>query len=158
MAAFRQHATFGFWKHALVIGEGAPRDGMGSFGKMRGIKDLPDKRTLLKHIRKAMKLNEHGVKIVGVRKTTAAKSQLKMPADFASALALNAAALEAFEAFPQSHRREYLEWISQAKREETKQRRIEQAIEMLSKGKPRNWKYMKKVRARQRLVEKANTA
>ena len=57
MAAFKQHASFGYWKHALVVGEGEPRDGMGSYGKLASIKDLPAKKTLLAHIRKAMALN-----------------------------------------------------------------------------------------------------
>ena len=62
MAAFKQHASFGFWKHALVVGEGEPRDGMGSYGKMTSLQDLPPDKTLLAHLRKAMQLNESGVK------------------------------------------------------------------------------------------------
>ena len=73
MAAFKQHASFGFWKHALVMGEEVPRDGMGSFGKMTSLKDLPQKKELVALIRQAMRLNESGVKASGVRRTSAPK-------------------------------------------------------------------------------------
>src|SRR5678816_1914464 len=73
MAAFKQHASFGFWKHALVVGEEVPRDGMGSFGKMTSLKDLPPKKELVALIHKAMRLNEDGVQTPGVRKARAPK-------------------------------------------------------------------------------------
>jgi uncharacterized protein YdeI (YjbR/CyaY-like superfamily) len=142
MAAFKQHASFGFWKHALVVDDAAAStEGMGSFGKLASVADLPTKRQLLAYLKKAMRLNEQGTKTSGARKTATPKPLPKMPADFAAALRANPAAKTAFEHFAPSHRREYLEWILDAKREDTRARRIAQAVEWLAEGKSRNWKY-----------------
>ena len=140
MAAFKQHASFGFWKHALVVGEGEPRDGMGSYGKMTSLKDLPPKKTLLAHVRKAMKLNEDGVKSPTARKA-APKPPPETPSDLVAALKQNKAAKASFDAFPPSCKREYVEWITEAKREETRAKRLAQAVEWMAEGKRRNWKY-----------------
>ena len=142
MAAFKQHASFGFWKHALVMGEDAPRDGMGSFGKLTSLKDLPPKKELVALIRKAMRLNEDGVKTAGVRKATTPKPLPVAPDDLAAALKKNRQARTTFEGFSPSQQREYVDWITEAKRDETRQKRLAQAIEWLAEGKPRNWKYM----------------
>jgi uncharacterized protein YdeI (YjbR/CyaY-like superfamily) len=142
MAAFKQHATFGFWKHALVMGEGAERTGMGSFGKMASVRDLPPRKELLALVRKAMTLNEQGVKTPQARKHLAPRALPSVPADLAVALGDNAAARAAFEGFPPSQKREYVDWIEDAKREETRKKRLAQAVEWLAEGKPRNWKYM----------------
>ena len=139
MAAFKQHASFGYWKHAMVVGEGEPRDGMGSYGKMNALADLPPRKTLLAHIRKAMRLNEDGVKSP-VRKA-APKPPLETPPDLAAALRANKAAGTAFDAFPPGCRREYIDWIVEAKREETRAKRLAQAVEWIAEGKRRNWKY-----------------
>lgn len=141
MAAFKQHASFGFWKHALVVGDGSPAEGMGSFGKLASVADLPSKRKLLAYVKKAAQLNEQGVKAPRTRKAATPKPLPDMPADFAAALMANPAAKNAFDAFAPSHRREYLEWILDAKRDETRARRIAQAVDWLAEGKPRNWKY-----------------
>ena len=145
MAAFKQHASFGFWKHALVLGEGGhadekPRDGMGSYGKMASLKDLPPKKTLIAHIKKAMKLNEDGVKTPATRKS-APKLPPQAPADLVAALKQNTAAKAAFDAFPPGAKRDYVEWIVEAKREETRAKRLAQAVEWMAEGKRRNWKY-----------------
>lgn len=142
MAAFKQHASFGFWKHALVMGEAAARDGMGSYGKMTAATDLPPQRRLLADLKKAMKLNEQGVNAPGVRKTATPKPPPKAPADLVAALKKNGKARATFEAFAPSHKREYIEWIEEAKREENRTRRLAQAIEWMAEGKPRNWKYL----------------
>lgn len=142
MAAFKQHASFGFWKHALVVGEGVPRDGMGSFGKMTRLADIPPKKQLVPLIRKAMKLNEDGVKSVGPRKQATPRAAPELPEDFLAALKQQRKALATFEGFSPSHRREYIEWVTEAKREDTRRRRIAQSVEWLAEGKPRNWKYM----------------
>jgi uncharacterized protein YdeI (YjbR/CyaY-like superfamily) len=139
MAAFKQHASFGYWKHALVVGEGEPRDGMGSYGKMTSVEDLPPKKTLLAHIRKAMKLNEDGVKSP-VRKA-APKPPPETPDDLLAALRKNKAAKATFDAFPPGCKREYIDWIVEAKREETRAKRLAQAVEWIAEGKRRNWKY-----------------
>ena len=140
MAAFKQHASFGFWKHALVVGEGEPRDGMGSYGKMLSLDDFKAKKIVLAHIRKAMKLNEDGVKMPAARKA-ASKLPPEMPEDLVAALNKDKAAKATFDAFPPSGRREYIEWIVEAKREETRAKRLAQTVEWLAEGKRRNWKY-----------------
>ena len=145
MAAFKQHASFGYWKHALVVGEGGhadgkPRDGMGSYGKMTSLQDLPLDKTLLAHIRKAMTLNEAGIKASPARKATP-KPPPETPEDLVAALKKNTPAQVTFDAFPPSCKREYIEWIVEAKREETRAKRLAQAVEWLAEGKRRNWKY-----------------
>ena len=141
MAAFKQHASFGYWKHALVMGEDAQRDGMGSYGKMATLKDVPSKRRLVADIRRAMQLNEAGVKTPGPRKTAAPKPPPETPPDLLAALAKNRKARTTFEALAPSHRREYVEWITEARRDETRARRLAQTVEWLAEGKRRNWKY-----------------
>jgi len=143
IAAFKQHVSFGFWKHELVM-DGAGRDGMGSFGKMTRPSDMPPKRELMALIRKAMRLNEQGVKTPRVRKTAAPTPPPKAPDDLLAALKKNRKASVAFAAFSPSQQREYAQWISDAKREETRLRRLAQAIEWIAEGKPRHWKYMKR--------------
>ena len=142
MAAFKQHVSFGFWKHALVMGEGVARDGMGSFGKLRSVRDLPPKRELVALLRKAATLNAQGVKSAGPRKQAAPKPPPVVPPSLAAALGRDKAAAAAFKAFPPGQQRDYCEWIAEAKREDTRQRRLDQAIEWIAEGKPRNWKYM----------------
>lgn len=146
MAAFKQHASFGFWKHALVMGsdvprEGVPREGMGSFGRMTSLSDLPPKKEMIALIRKAMALNELGVKTTGARKA-APRPPPQVPADLAAALAKRPEARTAFDGFSPSQQREYIEWLTGAKRDDTRQKRLLQAVEWLAEGKPRNWKYM----------------
>ena len=139
MAAFKKHVSFGYWKHALVVGDGSAQEGMGSYGKMASLKDLPPKKTLLAHIRKAAKLNEDGVKAPAQRKS--AKPFPQEPDDLVAALRKNKAAQATYEAFPPSCKREYVEWITEAKREETRAKRLAQAVEWMTEGKRRNWKY-----------------
>ena len=144
MAAFKQHCSFGFWKHDLVVGTpvAKPQDqrrGMGEFGKLTKIADLPARRTLLALVRKAVKLNDEGVK--PARAKPKPRVELVVPADFAAALKKSAAARKHFESFSYSHRKEYIEWITEAKRDETRAKRLATAIEWIAEGKGRNWKY-----------------
>ena len=141
MAAFKQHASFGYWQHALVVGEGVAREGMGSYGRLASVADLPPRRTLLAHIRKAMKLREAGVASPPARRATAPRLPLEVPAELLAALAANPSAKAAFEAFAPSHKREYVEWIVEARREETRAKRLAQAVEWMAEGKRRHWKY-----------------
>lgn len=150
MAAFKRHASFGFWKHAEVVGEAPASEGMGGFGKLLTIGDLPPKRRLLACVRKAARLNEARLTTAGKggsrpKATGAPRAATRplpeMPGDFAEALRAVPKAGATFDAFPPSHRREYLEWIIEARREETRKRRIAQAVEWLAEGKSRNWKY-----------------
>jgi len=141
MAAFKQHASFGYWQHELVVGEGVPREGMGSYGRLASVADLPPRRTLLAHVRKAVKLGEAGVKSPAARKATTARPPPEAPADLLAALKANPAAKKAFDAFAPSHKRDYVEWITEARREDTRAKRLAQAIEWLAEGKRRHWKY-----------------
>jgi len=154
MAAFKEHCAFNFWKGELVLGakgRGAEK-AMGQFGRLRAISDLPPKKVLAGYLKTAMKLNEEGVKPPWLLKRNAAKSAKAskpakpeaIPADLAKALKGNAAARAAFAKFPPSHRREYVQLITGAKREETRRRRLEKAIALIAEGKPQNWKYEKK--------------
>ena len=138
MAAFKQHASFGYWKHALVMGE-AERDGMGSYGRLASVRDLPPKARMQADLRKAMKLNEDGVK--PERRKSAPRPAPEVPDELASALEKNKAAKATFDAFAPGCRREYIEWIVEAKREETRAKRLAQALEWMAQGKRRNWKY-----------------
>lgn len=138
MAAFKRHASFGFWQHGLVVGVGGERAGMGSFGKLASIEDLPPRRTLLALIRKAARLAEAGVKAPAARR---ARAPLQPPEDLLAALREVPAALATFEAFSPSHRREYVQWVLEAKREQTRRRRIAEAVTSLGAGKPRHWKH-----------------
>lgn len=142
MAAFERHAAFGFWKHALVVGDdpGEGR-GMGSFGKLTRVSDLPAKRELVALVKQAAKLNESGAKGPREKGRAANRHDPPMHPDFARALKRSAKAKRCFEGLAPSHRREYLEWIAEAKREATRERRIAQAVEWLGEGKRRNWKY-----------------
>ncbi len=141
MAAFKRHASFGFWKHALVVGEAGERVGMGSFGKLASVEDLPPRRTLLALVRKAVRLNEAGVKAPSAPRR--ARPPLQPPDDLLAALRQVPAAFATFEAFSPSHRREYVQWVLEARREETRRRRIADAVAWLGEGKPRNWKYLR---------------
>jgi uncharacterized protein YdeI (YjbR/CyaY-like superfamily) len=138
MAAFKEHCSLGFWKHKLVAP--AKEGGMGHFGRIVSLKDLPSDRVLVGYVREAARLNEAGVKVP--RKTREPKKALATPADLAAALKKNAKARATFQGFSPSHRREYVEWIREAKTEETRRKRLGIAVEWMSEGKPRNWKYM----------------
>jgi uncharacterized protein YdeI (YjbR/CyaY-like superfamily) len=141
-AAFKEHAAFNFWKGALIEGVGPNSanggEAMGNFGCIESLKDLPSRTVLTAYIQKAMRLNEEGV---AVPRKKVPKPAAKVPAELAAALKKNAKARTTFEKFPPSHRREYIEWIDEAKREETKAKRVAQTVEWLAEGKSRNWKY-----------------
>lgn len=139
MASFKGHCAFGFWKGSLVLGEKAAGGGMGHLGRITSLDDLPPDRTLASYIRKAAKLNDEGVKAIRTRRP--AKPELEVPEDLRRALKKNKKALTAFEAFPPSHKREYVEWIVEAKGDDTRKRRLASAVEWIAEGKSRNWKY-----------------
>jgi|ERR1700722_10237306 len=141
MAAFKAHCSFGIVKGKLVIGE-SERDGMGHLGKIAGLKDLPGDKVLAGYIKKAAALNEAGVKLPKATRSNE-KKELKVPDYFTAALKKNPKAQATFENYSHSHRKEYVEWIVEAKREETRQKRIETAMKWLAAGKSRNWKYEK---------------
>jgi uncharacterized protein YdeI (YjbR/CyaY-like superfamily) len=141
MAAFKQHVGFGFWKGRLVLGDrAAASSAAGNFGRITAVSDLPPKRVLRGYIKKAMALNDEGVK-GPVRRKGAPKPPPRAPADLAAALTRSARARKAFDAFSPSHRREYIEWIAEAKTEETRRRRLDTAVAWMAEGKSRHWKY-----------------
>jgi uncharacterized protein YdeI (YjbR/CyaY-like superfamily) len=134
MSAFKAHVGFGFWKGALVVGRGAGDDerAMGQFGRITSLKDLPPKKELVALVRTAMQLNEDGVKVP--KKKPAKRAELPVPTELAAALAKNGKARANFDAFPPSHRREYNEWVGDAKRDETRIARANQAVEWIAEG------------------------
>ncbi|BDU20693.1 YdeI/OmpD-associated family protein [Dyella sp. GSA-30] len=138
MASFKQHCSFGFWLQAEVVG-GEAAEGMGSFGKITSLKDLPSKRELTAYIKKAMALNDAGVKTK--RPKAAPKPPPALPDDFAALLKKNKAAHATFQGFSPSAQREYVDWIAEAKTDATRNKRIATSLEWLAEGKQRNWKY-----------------
>jgi len=142
MASFKEHCAFGLPKSPLIEGMERSDEAMGQLGRIRTFSDLPSKKVLTGWIRQAMKLNESGAKIPRKNRTKPNPAP-GVPADLAAALAKNANARKTFEGFSPSHRREYVEWIVEAKRDETKKTRLATTIEWLAKGKKRNWKYEK---------------
>lgn len=143
MAAFKQHAMFGFWKQKLMKDPkklfAKPNTAMGSLGRLTSLRDLPSDTTLSTYIKEAMRLNEEGIKVPKMRPSE--KKPLRIPPYVKKTLAKNTKALATFESVPPSHKREYIEWITEAKTQETRNRRIATAIRWLSQGKGRNWKY-----------------
>ena len=139
MAAFQKHCAFGFWKGSLIFGA-KHKGAMRHFGRITSISDLPNAKTLAGYVRKAAKLNEASVK--KSRPRPSAKQKLIVPTDLKDALQKNAKARKTFENFSYSHRKEYVQWITDAKREETRKRRLQTAIQWLARGKPQNWKYL----------------
>jgi uncharacterized protein YdeI (YjbR/CyaY-like superfamily) len=115
---------------------------MGQFGRITRVADLPASRVLAGYVRRAMKINEQG--IPAPRAARAAKPAPRVPADLASALRSNAEARAAFHSFSPSCKREYVEWITEAKRDDTRRRRLATALEWISEGKTRNWKHRRR--------------
>ena len=144
MASFKEHCAFGFWKSSLIVEKGgAVEKAMGQFGRISKLSDLPSKKVLSGYIKQAMKLNEDGVKSpTRMKPKEKTPRELVIPDDLANALRANRAASATFEKFSPSHRREYVEWITEAKTQATRTRRLEQAVQWIAEGKPRNWKYM----------------
>jgi hypothetical protein len=154
MAAFTRHCAFTFWKGDLLFGprKGGAERGMGHLGRITAFADLPSKRTLAGYLRKAMRLNDEGAKPRWLERRGAKRAatprrgarRVTVPADLAAALRKNAKARAAFAKFPPSHRREYVEWITGATREETRARRLATAVAWIAEGKSQNWRYERK--------------
>lgn len=145
MAAFKNHCAFGFWKYKLIPDPKGvlSNDGMGSLGKITSLKDIPAQKEMAAFLKAAMKLNDEGVKLPKPAKA-AEKKELVVPDYVSKALKKNKKALAIFEAFSYSHKKEYIEWITEAKTDETRNKRIATMLEWLEEGKARNWKYAKK--------------
>ena len=162
MAAFKAHCSLNFWHARDVLGPDAQEGAMGQFGRITSVKQLPSKKVLTGYVKKAMALKDAGVKPSwATDRATKAKAKAnsaskakpagtaapkkvepEVPADLAAALKKNKKAATTFQNFSPSHRREYVEWITEAKRQETRAKRVAQTLEWLAEGKPRNWKYL----------------
>ena len=149
MSAFKAHCSFGFWgeeigavlKDAKVLSA----DGMGSLGRITSIEDLPPDKQMLSWIRQAAAFIDSGeyTSPISARHRVAKppKPVVETPAEFQSALKKNKQAATVYAAFSPSCKREYVEWITGAKREETRDKRITEAVAWIAEGKQRNWKY-----------------
>jgi uncharacterized protein YdeI (YjbR/CyaY-like superfamily) len=150
MAGFKAHCTFGFWKGSLLTKMhkefgSSDEEAHGQFGRITSLADLPAEKKLLRFIKDAVALNEEGVKLpTKPKRRTAANRELEVPDYFRQALRKNKRALATFDAFSDSHKKEYVEWIVEAKTEATRDRRIAQALEWMTEGKSRYWKYARK--------------
>jgi uncharacterized protein YdeI (YjbR/CyaY-like superfamily) len=143
MASFKAHCSLNFWKASLLIETAAISDeAMGQFGKITSIKDLPSKRELTAYVKKAMKLNDEGVKAPSRVKADTPRP-LTVPKYLLDALKAAPPALDNFKAFSTSKQRDYVEWLEEAKTEATRLRRLETTVEWVAEGKARNWKYEK---------------
>ena len=139
MAAFKAHCAFGFWNGARVVESPKEKEAMGQFGRIESLADLGADREIVALVKKAVALNRSGEKVK--RPIKHPKKALPVPADLAAALRKGARARKTWEAFAPSHRREYLEWLAEAKTEATRARRFATTLDLLTEGKRRMWKY-----------------
>lgn len=143
MAAFKSHCSFGFWKAKIMndphlVMNKEKDSGMGDFGKIRSLDDLPEDWIIIEYLNEALELNEKGIKLPTNKSD---KKALDIPGYFQVELNKHVEAKKVFENLSRTHKDEYVEWITEAKREATKQKRMQTTIEWLKEGKSRNWKY-----------------
>ena len=140
MAAFKAHCLMGFWKGTLV--KSMPKDKVtqagGGWGRFESVDDLPDSQVMIRMVKEAAALNEAGIK---VERTTKARPVLVAPAGMLAAIKADKKAWAAWQAFNPSARRDYVEWIIEAKSDATRDRRLETAVGWIAEGKRRHWKY-----------------
>ena len=149
ISAFKAHCSFGFWGAEIgkvLVQDGVVREGgMGSLGRITSVEDLPPDKKLVGYIRQAAALIDSGLGdnrvVVARRVAKAPKPPVDVPEEFTAALRRDRKAAAAYAAFSPSCQREYAQWIAEAKRPETRERRIAQAVEWIAEGKQRNWKY-----------------
>ena len=141
MAAFKAHATFGFWMGDQIEGADKPGEAMGQFGRLTCAADLPTKARLKAMVRQATALIDAGAPPRSNRRSAEPKPPPEVPEFLREALRRHPKAGANFATFPPSQQREYVEWLVEAKREETREKRLAQALEWLAEGKRRNWKY-----------------
>ena len=138
MASFKAHATFGYWNDTMLQADEKNRSAMGQFGRLTSVDDLPPRDALVELTRRSMALVDSGARIERQR---APKAELTVPQDLQAAIDAAPAARATWDAFPPSCQREYVEWVTEAKRDETRTKRLNQTIELLNEGKRRHWKY-----------------
>lgn len=136
MAAFKTHCTFGFWNRAMNIDR--KKGAMGQFGRITALADLPEDAVIVGYVREAKDLLDRGVKLGPVRQR---RKPLPVPPALTAALRRKAGALAKFAAFSPSQKRDYSEWIGEAKTEATRDKRVATAVGWIAEGKTRNWKY-----------------
>jgi uncharacterized protein YdeI (YjbR/CyaY-like superfamily) len=146
MAAFKQHCAIGLWGPEMnaILNEAGlhSENGMGSLGKITSLKDLPADKKMLGYYRQAAELILSGQRTKSLERTPkSTKPAPEVPTELAAALKKNKAAAKVFAEFSPSCKREYVDWIAEAKRAETKEKRVAQAVEWIAEGKQRNWKY-----------------
>lgn len=145
MTAFKAHCAFRFWKGSLLnnreLFQDNQKEGVRHLGQISSKADLPDDASLLAYIREAKKLNDDGIKLPVDKKKKATAEKIEIPADLKKLLRANPTADKTFTAFAPSHRKEYIQWINEAKTEATRQKRINTTLEWLTEGKSRHWKY-----------------
>jgi len=144
MASFKEHCAFGFWKQSLLEDAAFPseKSAMGSFGRITSLKDLPNGKTMKKLIHDAMKLNDEGKKVQRAP-VSKDKKEVVVPDVLQKALSKSKAAAATFSNFPYSKKKDYVDWINDAKTDATRDKRLATTIEWLAEGKARNWKYEK---------------
>ncbi len=149
MAAFKNHCSFGFWKWSLmkdphgIFGEGE-RAGMGNFGKITSLRDLPPDNIIIEYIREAVWLNEQGIRPPVRERDRNVEKKLEIPPYLMKALNKNAKALKVFEDFSYTNKKEYVEWVTDAKTERARNLRLKKSVAWMAQGKTRNWKYIRK--------------
>lgn len=141
MAAFKAHCAFGLWRGGPTAKTEKTDEAMGQFGRIATLADLPPDAAIVKLVRATVERNRSGAPAPA--KPKASRAAIAMTPEFRAALGRSKAAKATFEGFPPSHQREYLEWITEAKTEATRDKRIATAIEWLAEGKSRMWKYRK---------------
>jgi uncharacterized protein YdeI (YjbR/CyaY-like superfamily) len=145
MASFKQHCAFTFRKAKLLKDNHKifpkTKEAMGHLGQIKGLGDLPADKIMIEYIKEAAKLNKDGVKLPS--KKPKEKKELVIPDYFTKALRKNKRALKTYNDFSYSHKREYLEYVTEAKTGETRNKRLAVTIDWLAEGKDRNWKYRK---------------
>lgn len=143
MASFKAHCAFGFWKEQLMSGtKGQGGATTAQFGRVTSVKDLPSRTVFLKLVREAARLNEDGVKPPAKSSPDRTKA-VRAPADLLAALRNNPKARAAYDELSPSHKREYIEWITEARRSETRKERVASAVEWIAEGRIGNWKYVR---------------
>ena len=142
MASFKQHCAFGFWYTDNMTANQQAAPAMGQYGRITSLADLPKDRALIQQIKEAIKVHDSGVKPRSAARPPE-KKELEIPDYLTAALKKNKKALATFEQFTYSNKKDYVEWITEAKTDETRKKRLDTAIEWMSEGKVRNWKYIK---------------
>jgi uncharacterized protein YdeI (YjbR/CyaY-like superfamily) len=149
MASFKQHCSFGFWSSEMAAvmkqdgreGEDGAKGSRGAFGRITSIEDLPSNKEMVGYVKQAIALAGAASDNPKLSEIRAPKPEIAVPPELVSAMQEKPGATEAFATLSPSCRREYILWISEAKRAETKERRIQAAVQWITEGKSLNWKY-----------------